>query len=110
MAKKISAILMAFALVWLTISLPFVYRAMNQATYAVSGGQSGDQGAEEDLPLNATEEKSPVNNGAQEEYLHDSENDHALSSLFLTHTSKQVDRNYLAFHGELLSPPPEWHS
>lgn len=109
MVSRISAILMIIALVWLTVSLPFVYQAMNDHPDHSACTNCPLPTDEEEMPVNASEEKSPLT-GAQEEYLHHHDEGLILASLLLTHRSGHCASAYIAYHGELLSPPPEFIS
>jgi hypothetical protein len=106
-----SAIFMMFALLWLTISLPFVL-ASNQQMDQQDNFQSGQSTAgcteeETSNPLgNATEEKAPTSSSASEEYLH---NNHVSEYFFsiISPSHKCENSNiYDAFHGEVQVPPP----
>jgi len=108
---RVSAVLMIIALSWLTISAPFVFE--NQQKMA---GQSTEipadlpfPGSEEEAnPFSgSTEEKAPKTlNSVSEEYLHDN---HRSEYLFCSASQFHKCDNagtYVAFHGELLVPPP----
>jgi hypothetical protein len=103
--------MMIVALSWLTISAPFVFEhqqkiaKLNSTTCAdlpISGTE------EEANPFSSsTEEKAPKTlNTFSEEYLHN----HHQSEYFLSIASqfhKCEDAGiYVAYHGELLVPPP----
>lgn len=99
--QLVSAMIMVVALLWLTVSLPFVYSAQQQAIEWNSG-----QCQEEDPFANTTEEKAPAAS-VSEEYLHDH---HDIFSFFtdkLNHNHRHSYDVYIAFHGELISPPPD---
>jgi hypothetical protein len=103
-AEMISCIIMVLALLWLTISLPYVYEAQQITKEVVS-----DQGADNtgNLGNNSTEEKTESGSNSLSEYLHD----HNL----LTYNSYDLCKGYKAHaHGlysayqpELILPPPE---
>ena len=108
-----SAVFMIAALLWLTISAPFVY-----AGQKLIAGQ--EQAAGTGLPLagneeeaanpfgNTTEEKAPSGgNTFSEEYIHDlHKHDHFFLILLRYHKSENAG-TYLAYHGELDVPPPD---
>ena len=107
-----SALFMIAALAWLTVSAPFVYAAQQQALkfHNVLKSDISIGGNEEEFPnplSNTPEEKKPgSNNSFAEEFLHD----HHSDEYFLTaqrrfHPGENAD-DYIAFHGELLVPPP----
>src|SRR5688572_26644128 len=107
-----SAVFMIAALLWLTISAPFVIASQQQIAkcekMAEAGSPFSDCDEENANPFgNNTEEKS--SNGANsfsEEYLHDHHKaDHFISIVSLYHKCENAD-TYVAFHGELLVPPP----
>ncbi len=109
--SKLSAICMILALLWLTVSTPFVFEAQQRLA-------EHNKTEKANLPLapneeesaspfgNSTEEKAPSSSSFSEEYLHDH---HEADHLFLIASQFHINRNagtYSAFHGELLVPPP----
>lgn len=114
LGKKCTSMLMLVTLLWLTVSAPFVYasqsKLLKQQTL-ISQSLPDDDGEEEQncepLGSNTTEEKTSNGlNTLSEEYLHqDSELFH-LAELSLDHTRYHTVSEYVAFHGELLCPPP----
>ena len=111
--QKASTIFMMAALLWLTISLPFVYAGQQEI--------AKQQQSENNFPLsgndeesanpfgngNTTEEKAPGNNSFSEEYLHDHHKEDGLLAAARQYRSCENARDYIAFHGELLVPPPK---
>jgi hypothetical protein len=106
-----SALLMIVLLCWLTISTPFVYASQQeQAKHGkVTHACTTNAGNEEETsnPFgNNTEEKAPSSTSFSEEYMHSY---HATSHFYIEisqyHKSENADA-YIAFHGELLVPPP----
>ena len=104
---------MIVALVWLTISAPFVFE--NQKQFAkdskTTSTQSPLAGNEEEngnpLGNNNTEEKAPKSlNTFSEEYLHDHYRSAHLFSLALQYHKHENAGIYIAYHGEPLVPPP----
>ena len=107
-----SAIFMILALLWLTISAPFVFASQQHlAKYekSASANSSADNNEEEtNNPLtNTTEEKAPTSSSSfSEEYLHDHHTTDFFFSIALQfHKCENADE-YVAYHGELLVPPP----
>lgn len=104
---RLSSVLMIIALLWLTISIPFVYAA--QSDQALTALQCDDQ-QEEDCtnPLtNTTEEKTESGVNNLSEYLHEA---HSLEHGFIIITKYEkchADDLYFAYHPELISPPPD---
>lgn len=103
---------MIFALLWLTVSLPFIMDARekmaNQYATAVPPDDNPVENSEESNPLsNSVEEKAPGNSSILEEYLHHAHEGLRPDNPQLSHIDKHSCDLYLAFHGELLSPPPE---
>lgn len=101
----ISSLFMIMALVWLTISTPFVF-ASQQAQQKEIQKQAGS--SEDRNPFSTTtEEKNEGSVNTLSEYLHDlnSINHHfiVLTRIYKCHTSDL----YYAYHPELISPPPE---
>jgi hypothetical protein len=106
--SKISAIFMILALLWLTISAPFVFTAQEELAKQNKTERSALPISEEESnPFsNSTEEKAPSSTSFSEEYIHDH---HEADLLFLMASQFHINRNagtYIAFHGELLVPPP----
>lgn len=108
-----SAVFMILALLWLTISLPYVYESQQKYSQvekmAASASSPVDSNEEESNPFsNTTEEKSSGSgNSFSEEYLHDH---HITDHFFFTASQKykcEKADTYIAFHGELLVPPPD---
>lgn len=106
-----SAVFMIVALLWLTVSAPFVFAGQQKIAKHCKTAH-----AETPLPCNeeesanpfgnTTEEKAPSSSSFSEEYLHDnhkSEYFFSISSQY--HMSENAD-TYIAFHGELHVPPP----
>lgn len=110
--QQLSAVFMILALCWLTISAPFVY-AGQQAVAKLSKAAApqaplSDNDEETTNPFgNNTEEKVPNSgNSLSEEYLHDHHaTDHFFCIISFDHQRENAD-TYVAFHGELLVPPP----
>ncbi|MET0461817.1 MAG: hypothetical protein ABW007_01630 [Chitinophagaceae bacterium] len=109
-----TSITMLLMMLWLTVSAPFVFAAQLKATQqqelTAASSQSADNTADDEqacTPLGSTEEKTSNGvNSFSEEYLHmDSELFH-LAELSLNHTPQHAVSEYVAFHGELLCPPP----
>lgn len=105
-----SAIFMIVALLWLTISAPFVYATQqdlangdkNTNTISLVAGTEEETSA----PVNsATEEKVP-NSSLSEEYLHDNHKEEYLFSTISQYHKREGASAYVAYHGELLVPPP----
>jgi hypothetical protein len=100
---------MGFALLWLTISAPFVQASQKYFDRYHSDTRSLTDKAEEDStnPFgNNTEEKAPSSTNFSEEYLHDDEESHDFGiNVSLLHHSQDAG-TYIAYHGELLVPPP----
>ena len=104
-----SAILMIVALLWLTVSIPFIYKSQQESRIENLSKQSPVENAEEDCsnPLSDTnEEKAPSTNSFSEEYLHDHHSDVCFSTKRGEFHKLENATAYIAFHGELLVPPP----
>lgn len=101
---------MMVALLWLTMSAPFVYAGQQlQAKYdkmASTQNSSHTNDEESCNPFsNTTEEKAP-SSSFSEEYLHDHHTtDFFVSASMQFHKCEDAG-TYNAFHGELLVPPP----
>lgn len=109
----VSAGFLILTLLWLTISIPFVYASQQELAKQQLGTdhQFSLPAAEEETtnPLgNTTEEKAPGNSltSVSEEYLHDSHSEEGIFSIASQYHNCEDFGTYLAFHGELLVPPP----
>ena len=106
-----SAAFMMVALLWLTVSIAFVYPAQQQLAKQEQVGNAKDCATADDDESNpfgnTTEEKASGNaNTFSEEYLHDHHvTDHFFSIASQYHKCEDAG-TYVAFHGELLVPPP----
>jgi hypothetical protein len=102
-----TSVFMVAALLWLTISTPFVYAA-DQLTKQEIQKQTGQAEDDEGNPFsNTTEEKNQNGVNSLSEYLHDH---HLIEHDFIIITKYykcQSADAYLAFHPESFSPPPE---
>ena len=106
--SKASAVLMILALLWLTVSTPFVYASQQKtAEFHKIADVDNPLNEEESNPFgNSTEEKAPTGVSLSEEYLHDyhsSDYYFILASQFHKFEDAEI---YVAFHGEMLVPPP----
>lgn len=106
-----SAVLMILALCWLTVSTPFVYAAQQQLVKLQKMEKAGSQlpGSEEESSNpygNTTEEKAPNSTSLSEEYIHHNHKIYFFSSIATQYHKGENAAIYIAFHGELLVPPP----
>lgn len=109
--QLVSAVFMILALLWLTVSTPFVFAAQQQMQEQnmVADSQSPLPVTEDETgnPFGSTtEEKAPSSTSLSEEYLHDH---HSAEHFFIVNSPSHKCENadtYNAFHGELLVPPP----
>lgn len=97
------SIMMMLMLVWLTISAPFVGASMQQKAKT-------EKKMTQTSPLAGSEEEkvpsSPSPNTANE-YLHENEELQHASTTIITSYCTHHTTAYIAFHGELVSPPPK---
>ena len=102
-----SAVVMILALLWLTVSTPFVYAADKLAKQEVQK-QTGQCQEEDTNPFsNTTEEKNESGVNNLSEYLHDV---HLLERISVTLTKYykcHLSDTYYAFHPDLHLPPPK---
>lgn len=109
--QLLSATCMILALLWLTISAPFVVAGQKELAKheKMASHDFTPSSGEEDSanPFgNNTEEKSPSSSSFSEEYLHDHHKaDHIFSIVSRYHKCENAG-TYIAYHGELLVPPP----
>ena len=110
--NHVSAIMMIVALSWLTISAPFVFEQQQKiAKQNSSNCASLPITANEEEAANpfsgSTEEKAPKSlNTFSEEYLHDHHQSEYLFSIASKFHKCEDAGTYVAYHGELLVPPP----
>ena len=109
--QKASTIFMMLALAWLTVSLPFVVAcqqqiANQQHTENAGSPLSGNEEESANPFGNSTEEKAPGNSSFSEEYLHDHHKEDGFLATARQYRSSEDARNYIAYHDELLVPPP----
>lgn len=107
-----SAVVMIVALLWLTVSAPFVNAAQQELSKVAKMLNTDDSLCNDEESSNTvnnnTEEKKPSsNNSVSEEYLHSHYYNESLFTIVSQrHVSKNADE-YIAYHGELDSPPPD---
>jgi hypothetical protein len=102
----VSSLFMIVALVWLTLSTPFVYDAQ-QSLKKEAQKESKQTGDNTNPFSNTTEEKNESSVNTLSEYLHEPP---CIEKNFimLTRLYKGYPSNiYYEYHPELLSPPPE---
>ncbi len=106
-----SSVFMILALLWLTVSAPFVFASQQkvscQAKEIPADSFADNEEEASNAFSNTTEEKNPnSSNSFSEEYLHD----YHVSDYFFSVSSQyhkcENAGTYVAFHGELLVPPP----
>lgn len=99
-----SALLMLGALLWLTISTPFVYSSRQaMATEHQQKGKAAQQGLQ--LP-GTTEERAETGINTLSEYLHEHELPCSLQPTLIEHNKWHIAHPYLSFHPEFHCPPP----
>jgi hypothetical protein len=108
--NKVSAVCMILALLWLTVSAPVVFAAQQKLSKCCSTECSSGLPVNEEESTNPfgsnTEEKAPSGTSFSEEYLHDSHLHQYFGNEILKHFGCGDATTYIAFHGELLVPPP----
>ncbi len=103
---------MILALVWLSVSAPFVNASRQQFEKNQTANLNAPfAGSEEEAPNafgNNTEEKNSKSNSSSfsEEYLHDNHISEYFTSIASRFHNLENVSTYIAFHGELLVPPP----
>ncbi|MBK7559309.1 MAG: hypothetical protein IPI54_14130 [Chitinophagaceae bacterium] len=110
-SQLISAVIMIMALMWLTVSTPFVYACQQELAKQQKMEKAGSPvaGSEEEtnkIPNNNTEEKTPGNTSLSEEYLHNNHKGDYSFAISLQYQKCDNSGTYIAYHGELLVPPP----
>lgn len=105
----VSSIIMLMALAWLTVSTPFVYRYQQQQEKLAQQYQFPEEGQEDFNPFASTNEEKTEggSNSFSEEYLHHGHHmDHHSTAVVTYYKCHQTDE-YIAYHPEFFSPPPE---
>lgn len=109
-AQRVSSLLMILTLLWLTVSAPFVFSSQQQRVQQQKEAANtlpADNEEETSNPFgNNTEEKNPTSTNFSEEYLHDSGTDAHTLPVISAFNKNEKAALYVAFHGELLVPPP----
>ena len=98
-----SSLFMIVALLWLTVSTPYV-----NAAPEVKKEMGKKSGMDDNNPFsNTTEEKNESSVNTLSEYLHDSSQDVPIPVTITKYYKCHPSNLYFAFHPELISPPPE---
>lgn len=110
-SQILSAGFLVLALLWLTVSLPFVYESQRElAKHSKSVNDQSSHASNEEEPANplgnTTEEKAPSSTSVSEEYLHDNHTAEYFTSLASQNHKCENSGIYNAFHGEVHVPPP----
>jgi hypothetical protein len=112
MKHIVAAVVMFFALAWLTVSLPYVYSFQKELAKQESKSAPVDSpvdNEESNSMANSTEEKAPSST-MSEEWLHHTDDHNYIFSYKLSHDNHHSYDVYVAFHGEVQSPPPNFLS
>src|SRR5690349_18149997 len=97
----VSSVFMVLALLWLTISTPFVYSTQQKQIQKEQKYQSNNSFS------NTTEEKNESGVNTLSEYLHDQPSLENSCTLLVRLYKRYPSKIYYEYHPELLSPPPE---
>ena len=100
----LSCLFMIFALLWLTISLPFVNYAEQITAEQVCNSPEDNNSTQQNLP---TEEKTESGSNSLSEFLHDHHFEMNKGYLINQGYKLSPDDTYLAFHPEQALLPPE---
>ena len=107
-----SAVIMILALMWLTVSTPFVLASQQEIAkkHKMEKTSTPLTTSEEETtkaPGSNTEEKTPGSStSVSEEFLHDNHKADYYISLSMQYHKLDNAGTYIAYHGELLVPPP----
>lgn len=109
--QQFSASFMVLALLWLTVSAPFVVATQQEIAKQdkmakVTSPLAGNEEEAANPFGNTTEEKAPSSSSFSEEYLHDHHKAEYFFSIVSQYHKCEDDGTYVAYHGELLVPPP----
>lgn len=101
-----AAVLMVLALLWLTVSTPFVYAAQQDAIALKKS--STEQSDSTQNPLSSTtEEKTEIGFSSLSEYLHDIMQPEQHMEVMVKYEKCHSSGLYHAYHPDLLCPPPD---
>lgn len=105
--EVVSSMVMLVLLTWLTVCLPFVSQSQKMAK-SQTEQSSKESRSDDSNPLNNTnEEKSESGTSLLSEYLHEvSEMEHHFITLTTFFKGHPADI-YIAYHPDLVIPPPE---
>ena len=104
---KCSSVFMMLTLVWLTLSIPFVYAAQQLQKEKTQHGKVSSNNTTNPF-ASTTEEKTQTGANTLAEYLHPPTALPDKHSTTLVNYYKGYPSDiYLAYHPERLSPPPE---
>ena len=97
---------MIMTLLWLTVSAPFIFNAQKELLNTTAGAekQANDDNAN---PFSGLNEEKTGNVNTLSEYLHEHLHIPVPGTTELEHNSNTTPPIYIAYCGELLSPPPE---
>ncbi|MBX2922442.1 MAG: hypothetical protein KF746_09645 [Chitinophagaceae bacterium] len=102
---------MMLTLLWLTVSTPFIIdiqqKLRNSTTHVSADGSQGQAMEETANPFSGLNEEKCSGSNTLSEYLHEPLSFAVPVDTELEHTSKAGASIYIAYCGELLSPPPE---
>lgn len=109
--RFVYSIFLMLMLAWLTVSIPFVYAAQDayHAKLVASGNADAVDDSNTNPFTNTTEEKTSDSNSTSfsEEYLHDAHSEEHYQTELDSEYKIEHTATYIAFYGELLSPPPD---
>jgi hypothetical protein len=104
--QKASGLFLVLTLLWLTISTPFVNEA--RTVKKEMAKLCGKQAIEDNNPFsNTTEEKNESSFNSLSEYLHEVHIHEPVVTLLTRDFKCHRSDTYLAFHPDLLIPPPK---
>lgn len=106
LTESVSAAFMVLTLLWLTVSTPFIIEVQKELNTTCSTLPSEQSQEDNTNPFSGmNEEKS--SEISISEYLHSGTALISRHSLNIEHADTQGADIYIAYYGELLSPPPE---
>lgn len=108
--RRISGVFFQILLVWLTVCLPVVSESIQYLQKVMQEqGKPAAQDEQGQVPQN-NEEKTPSSASLSEEFLHHTDGHTDLTVPAGSVFPDMSQSAYLAFHGELFSPPPNFRS
>lgn len=110
--QRASSFFLLATLLWLIASPLFAFACQQESAKqqkilsASSAAPTGDNNENEGASSNGLEEKMPSVTNLSEEFIYEYKSNYFYLIIVLTYYKQENADSYIAFHGELLVPPP----